>query len=106
MPDHEKPEDVERDDDAGESPCRNGIGGVPAQMPDNKEEDDGRAARKKWRRVKCSYCSGYGVISCYTRDGSDFLGPGDCPVCGGSGCAWESPNRKFLAEYPGGRIIG
>ena len=41
MIEHERPEDVARDAaDAGESPCRNKIRGIPAEPPDRKEQDD------------------------------------------------------------------
>lgn len=33
----------------------------------------------------CPHCAGHGQVPQYTGDGSDFLGPKECPECKGSG---------------------
>ena len=56
----------------------------------------------EWKRVKCSVCDGYGVVSDY-RSG-DFDGAMECLSCN-SGYYWISPKGR-IAEYPGGLFLG
>ena len=58
-----------------------------------------------WIHARCSLCGGHGQRSSYTWDGSDFLGPEECPRCGGSGDVWVS-SKDRLAQYPGGPLMG
>ena len=62
-------------------------------------------AYRDWRLIRCVNCSGYGQVSAYTLDGSDFLGPEECRECGGSGQLWISPKDR-IADYPGGPFRG
>ncbi len=61
---------------------------------------------RKWRKESCVRCSGHGVVSSYTFDGSDFLGPEECDDCGGYGVVWVHRKTGTMAQYPGGRLMG
>ena len=63
------------------------------------------APKPGWRTSKCVNCRGYGVVSSYTFDGSDFLGAKECRNCGGSGVVYISPQGR-IADYPGGCFRG
>jgi hypothetical protein len=58
-----------------------------------------------WRQIKCADCSGHGLISGYTADGSDFTGAEECKGCAGRGFVWLSA-KGVLAQYPGGPFLG
>ena len=57
--------------------------------------------REGWRREGCGACGGYAVVSSYTLDGSDFLGPEECDRCAGAGAYWRTPQGRYVL-YPGG----
>lgn len=57
----------------------------------------------KWRTKPCSECDGRGIVPHYS--GVDFLGPKECPRCGGSGVI-HVPEKDRLAQYPGGALLG
>jgi hypothetical protein len=57
-----------------------------------------------WRRERCCMCSGTGMESAYSADGSDFLGPTECTSCNGNGMIWITPKGRH-AEFPGGRFL-
>lgn len=56
-----------------------------------------------WTRVRCSNCSGHGIVSDY-RSG-DFDGPMECSECNGSGFIWRHKSGCYAA-YPGGPFRG
>lgn len=58
-----------------------------------------------WRATMCPHCDGKGVVSSYTLGGSDFLGPAECSMCGGSGRVYISPKDR-VASWPGGPFQG
>ena len=60
---------------------------------------------RTWRQIKCADCSGHGLVSSYTADGSDFTGADECRACAGSGSVWVSA-KGTLALYPGGPFRG
>jgi hypothetical protein len=60
---------------------------------------------RAWRQLKCVDCSGHGLVSGYTADGSDFTGAEECRTCAGSGSLWASA-KGALAQYPGGPFCG
>jgi len=59
----------------------------------------------KWTEIPCGRCGGCGLVSEYTFGGTDFLGAGECPDCGGSGAQWMRPSGH-LFMHPGGPAIG
>lgn len=61
---------------------------------------------KKWYPIQCFRCHGTGQVSSYTFSGEDFLGAKECDECGGSGGVYISPNKKAIAQYPGGPFRG
>jgi DnaJ-class molecular chaperone len=57
-----------------------------------------------WRHVRCCMCSGTGMQSQYSLDGSDFEGPEECNSCGGRGQLWVIPKGRHVL-YPGGPFV-
>jgi DnaJ-class molecular chaperone len=43
----------------------------------------------------CMDCSGHGLLSGYTADGSDFTGAEECRTCAGSGFVWVSAKGRW-----------
>ena len=62
--------------------------------------------KKPWFTATCFNCHGTGQVSDYGYFGLDFEGPKECDRCGGSGTIFVSPNKKAVAEYPGGPFQG
>jgi len=62
------------------------------------------AAKVKWRTIPCS-CHPSGMVSRYAADNGDFLGPEECPECGGTNRLFVTPTDR-LAMYPGGPFRG
>lgn len=57
----------------------------------------------KYREIKCSSCSGKGIVSKYSM--TDFEGPDECNDCFGSGNQIIYENGT-IAKYYGGPLCG